>query len=553
MKFPGVFVFILCFAVTTSASAQETMEENVIVIRHVVIPGIEANKQDAIVNIVIKNGILDIITADDIPLDDADETYDAAGGVVVGQLELGQQAGFIILRQDPRKNVQALLDTKKYASFAIYQGKVLKNNYTMIVVKTTKEKQKESQGWLAYTPPPLAKKSSYTDTSKWNRLETKYVTGIFAGAVVLDRQRWLKQDANSFSQLGVDLDEFSGGEVRGLRIGAVGTINFDKPWVWTIFGATHAFDKGFDQTESDDFTLFDVRLDIPVFDKVNLSFGKQKEPISMERTMSMVDLPMQERSAPSDALLPSRNVGIVGAGYIFNDRVSFAVGIFNNFLDKDQPNSMSDNATQFVARATWVPFMSENESTLLHLGLGYRYSDVKEGGSIRTEPEFNKSPNFVDTGFIDGTTTDDAKWYQFEASLRSGPFWLHSEYIRTNVDSTPLMNPTVEGYNVTFSWIATGEVRRYRKRNGTFSGVPISRSVKQNGWGAWEYGIRYSTLDMSDGLFDGGELDIWSASINWWLTPLFNVNLNYRYITLDQGGVTGHSSGINSRVLIILE
>ncbi|HIG40954.1 MAG: porin [bacterium] len=369
----------------------------------------------------------------------------------------------------------------------------------------------------------------------------------------MDRQRWLQQDARSKTQLGVDLDDFSGGEVRGLRIGGVGTFNFKKPWIWTLFGATHAFDKGFDQTVSDDFTFFDVRLDIPVFQKVSVSIGKQKEPISMERTMGMIDLPMQERSAAADALLPARNVGIVAAGEIFDDRVSFAGGVFNDFLDKDQPSSMSDNATQYVARATWVPFMSENESTLLHLGLGYRYSDVDEGGSIRTEPEFNKSPVFVDSGFIDGSITDEATWYQFEASLRSGPFWLHSEFLRTDIDSVALEDATIKGFNTTLSWIATGEVRSYRKSNGTFSGVPISRSVEQNGWGAWEYGIRYSSLDMNDGLLDGGDLEIWSASMNWWLTPLFNVNLNYRYITLDEGGIRGHSSGVNSRILILLE
>ncbi|MCO4810891.1 MAG: hypothetical protein KC572_04770 [Gammaproteobacteria bacterium] len=48
-----------------------------------------------------------------------------------------------------------------------------------------------------------------------------------------------------------------------------------------------------------------------MFRNANLSVGNQKEPISMERLMSMAHLPMRERSSVSDAFLPSRNFGAV--------------------------------------------------------------------------------------------------------------------------------------------------------------------------------------------------------------------------------------------------
>jgi hypothetical protein len=31
----------------------------------------------------------------------------------------------------------------------------------------------------------------YQDTTKWNRWETKYVSGIFVSAVVIDRMTWM--------------------------------------------------------------------------------------------------------------------------------------------------------------------------------------------------------------------------------------------------------------------------------------------------------------------------------------------------------------------------
>lgn len=542
------FFFLSLFVLSGASFAAE--EDVTIVVRNVTLP--DSDTPDLTVNAVIINGVLDLITEDTIELEGVDQLYDASGGVIIGQLDIGRPAGFLILREDPRDNVEALLDTKTYSSFVIYKGEILKNNYAIVMAKTEQEKKKETQGWLAYTAPPLARSSSYTDKSKWNRFDTKIANGIFAGAIALDRTKFLEQNSESKSQVG-NLDNFSGGEIRALRFGAVGTLNFKKPWVYTIFGATHAFDQGFDQRNSDDFSWFDMRLDIPMFESASFSIGKQKEPISMERIMGMIDLPMQERSMSSDALLPSRNTGLVMAGNLFNNRVSIAGGVFNDFLDKDQPNSMSDNSSQAVARITWVPYKSENESTLLHVGLGLRQANLREGGGISSEPEINLAPAYIDTGFLDPSQLDESDNINVEASLRSGPFWLHAEYNRANLHAPTLLDPEVTGYHLTLSWIATGEVREYNANNGTFKGVPVSRSVKQNGWGAWEYSIRYSTLDATDGLLFGGEADVWSLGMNWWLTELMNVNINYRYIDLDKNDFEGTSSAFTSRILLLLE
>ena len=73
------------------------------------------------------------------------------------------------------------------------------------------------------------------------------------------------------------------------------------------------------------------------------------------------------------------------------------------------------------------------------------------------------------------------------------------------------------------------------------------------GKGAWEASFRWSTLDLTDGLIDGGEMDIFSLGLNWWLSPIFNVNINYRYIDNVKDGLNGESSGITTRVLLMLE
>lgn len=270
--------------------------------------------------------------------------------------------------------------------------------------------------------------------------------------------------------------------------------------------------------------------------------------------MSLGHGPLGERAAVSDALLPSRNVGIVMAGTLLNDRVTLAGGAFNNWLDKDQPNSFSDNATQYVGRATWIPALSGNESTLLHLGVGVRYTDSKEGFVTQSGPEVNSAPDYVATGVFN---PDQSMTYQGEASLRSGPFWLHGEYVRTELDDPSLGDPIIDGYHITASWILTGEVRPYNKRVGIFRPIPVARTVDQNGWGAWEISTRFSTLDMSEAPDpmgrDAGDMDVWSLGVNWWLTPYVNFNVNYRYISLDRFGVDGDSQGFTSRLMLILE
>ena len=96
-------------------------------------------------------------------------------------------------------------------------------------------------------------------------------------------------------------------------------------------------------------------------------------------------------------------------------------------------------------------------------------------------------------------------------------------------------------------------MRPFNKKNALFRPVPVARTVYQGGWGAWEFSTRYSRVDLTDGTVDGGEMDIFSLGANWWLTPFFNVNMNYRYIVLTQAGEKGKSSGVLARVMLVLE
>ena len=549
-----VVVALLVFGL---AHAQETSESRDILIRNATLLDPGGTAPDRMISLLIRDGKLEIITEDTIPGQDLDEVINANAGFIIGNLEIGAPPNFMVLIADPRENFQVLLDTKKYASFAMHDGRVVKNTLVQVLeedLEAEPERGPQQRGWLAYTPPPLAVPLGYTDTSKWNRFETQLVSGLFSAGLVVDRMHWLSQDASSEDTIG-DLSDFEGGEIRGLRFGLFGTLNmFDEPWVYTIFGATNAFDKGFNEDGLDDFSWFDWRVDVPFIADSVLSIGKQKEPISGERVQSMLYNHMQERTAVSDALLPSRNVGIVWSGSGALPYSSWAVGAFNNWFDENQ--DFEESASQFVGRLAWAPLRTNDDSSLLHAGIGYRYSNAKEGFRYRTEPEFNQSPAFVDTGFDTPTgvlPANNLQTWNAELSWRRGPLWLASEYTRTSVDNPDLANPGFDGYWIAGSWVLTGEMRPYNKKSGTFGNVPIARTIDQGGKGAWEVSARWSNIDLNDGLVAGGEMDIASLGVNWWLTPVFSVNANYRYIWNTRLGIEDTSSGFSTRLILLLE
>jgi len=544
---------LACLLLSSQMVLGQIVDPQNVLIRNVQLIEGGAETEGIAVNILIKDNKLDLVSKDKIPVDEAAMAVDARNGFLLGKLTIGETPSFIILNQDPRENFETLLDTSEPTIFAIHDGRLFRNSLFEVGAAeiAAEKKKKEQLGWTAYSPPPMALPLNYQDTTKWNRWESKYVSGIFIAAAVLDNQQWLTQDGSSRQQVR-DLELFEGGEVRGVRVGIAGTLNFETPWIYTIAGATNVFDKGFEVQQKDSFTLFDYRVDIPLAKKYNLSVGKQKEPISMERIMSMIQLPMQERTSVSDALMPSRNTGAVLSGTALDQRMSWAGGLFNDFLESG--NSFGNSSTQLVGRVTWVPYVSEDDSNLVHLGFGMRYSDAKEGLRYLTEPEFNKAPIYVDTGVNDMPfSADSSMLYNLEASWRKGPYWLAAEYVSNRVDAAALGDPILGGYHVTASWILSGEMREYRNKTGIFGPVPVAKTVNQGGWGAWELGFRYSDLDLTDGLIDGGEMDILSLGVSWWLTPMFNVNMNYRYITLDRFGVVGNSSGIMTRVVLVLE
>lgn len=538
-----VAVLVLASMLPPRASGEEIPD---LIIRNVHIIGTGSQTEHTRANILIAGNKIDLVSTDEIRARNNIKVLDAKDGYLLGNLSIGSAPRFMILSDNPTTNMNVLLDTKPFVLFAVDNGQLVVNELQQVLGEPEYASTRLGRPrWLSYEPPPFAIPTSIEASRKWNVYRTKYVNGLFFSALALDRQ-WLDQDDDSRAQFD-DLGDFERGTIRAWRFGFAGTVNFDIPWIYNVTFAWNPFDRGFDE-ELNEFQFLDYGLSIPAGKNVTVSIGNIKEPINMEKTMSLLDLAAHERAAVSDAMLTTRNFGVVVSGTAANQRVSWAGGVFNDWVTEG--GSFDENSTQAVGRVTWLPFVPRDQSNLFHVGLGIRYSDTKEGLQYSNRPETGNAPRFVDTGFFDA---DSSTLYNLEVGWRSGPYWLLGEYIDNHVDAPDVGNPRFTGYHISGTWALSGEVRPYRKPSGAFRGLPVAQNVNQGGWGAWELGLRFSSIDLTDGDITGGEMDVANAQIAWWATKNMLVSFNYRRTWTDRFDVDGEMDVAAMRVALFLQ
>jgi phosphate-selective porin OprO/OprP len=468
------------------------------------------------------------------PIEPGAETIviDGGGRLAIGRIEEGALATLLVVDGTPFEDAPFATDTEtvrilltlRMTRLAMVEGEIRKN--TLGVVSAPEELAEEATPGASETAAPQL---------PWTMYNGKKVSALFIGGVVLDFQLY-DQNAESLEQVG-NLSEFEEGQVRGIRLGVTGTFKVKKPVTYTIAGATRAWDLGFDTDRTEDFTIFDLALGFQT--KIGtITLGKQKEPISMERMMGLNQLQLMERPMHLDALLPSRNTGITLANGKPLRRYAWKLGVFNTGLEPGR--SLNETSTQFVGRLTGVAYESEDQRHLLHLGLGVRYSNLKPGVARgRSGPETFFAPDFVDTSEF---PAEDARYLAFEASWRKSSVWINTEYVSAWIDSAETMDPQFEGFHISGLWAVTGETRIYDHRRGVFTGAIPRRSAKAGGLGLIEIAVRFSGLDLTDGLIEGGEIRRATFGVNYYPIVSSRFQLEYGRIELDRFGFVGQTN-----------
>jgi phosphate-selective porin OprO/OprP len=498
------------------------------------------------VNILIRNNVIELVTQDPITTPDNVTALDARGGYLLGNVSTGSAPKFLILRKDPRQNFRLWFDFESNMIFAIEDGILHRNRLYLDIDKQPNVKSLDTKvSWFAYTPPPIALPVMYGHSKRWNYWDNDYVSGLFTAVGGLDRLFWLNQRKDGQEQVG-DLKQNAGGAIRGIRFGSVGKLNFfKKPWSYTVFLATLAFDKGFEEGNKNSLVFFDYRIDIPLLKKMSLSIGKQKEPISLERINSSIYNQMLERV--SDAFLPGRNFGLQLNGTLLDNQATWAAALFNSWIDNG--GSFGDNETVVMGRITGAPKVSDFMPGVVHLGVTNRYSNGRSGINYNVKPEIFKSPAFIQSGYV---PTDFMNLVCVEASYLNGPLWVFSEYTHNHIKSANDGNLNLSTFQVTGSWVLTGEHRSYNYNNGSINPIPVANSILQGGIGAWELTARFSNYNLMDLPTQPAKMNIASLGVNCWLTNAACLSVNYLNIRQKEPGSKGVSNAINARLMLLL-
>ena len=262
-----------------------------------------------------------------------------------------------------------------------------------------------------------------------------------------------------------------------------------------------------------------------------MQIGFFLEFISLEAVQGLLHLTFLDRASLVD-LTPGFQIGAQYMGSIFDQRLTFAMGIFREVEDDDPPRVEDGGSYAGTFRVTGLPVYEENGKYLLHLGAGYSYrSPLNNQVRFDARPEIANGPQFVDTGVIDNV--NNVQLFSLEWAAVMGSFSLQSEGLVTLFE-VGNDKENVWAFYVFASYLLTGEYRPYLKKAATFGGVSPFNSFldDENGTGAIELAVRYSRIDLNDDSVRGRRMDDVTLGVNWYINPFLKVQVNYIYSLL---------------------
>jgi len=277
----------------------------------------------------------------------------------------------------------------------------------------------------------------------------------------------------------------------------------------------------------------------------NFQVGQFQPPMGLDLITSSRDITFMEPAAPNTAIAPGVEVGLQLGQPVFNQRATWALGLFAPGAGSQEYGNASQDYGSAIARITGLPIYHPNQTNpaanqLLHLGLSanvlYSSSSTVR---YRSRPESHIAPYVIDTGDIEsrGAVTGGA-----EAAWVNGPLIVQGEFIYSVVQQNNWANLNFGGFYAYAGWYLTGESRPYNPATGAFNRLIPRRNFSFNGdgWGALEIACRFSHTDLTDENVQGGRLDLLMAGVNWY--PLSHVKWMFNY---GMGGVSGGASDGN--------
>lgn len=283
--------------------------------------------------------------------------------------------------------------------------------------------------------------------------------------------------------------------------------------------------------------------------------GKFKPYVSLERLQSASDIKFAERSYVANTLLPNRDIGVSIHGDVLDDKLTYALGMYQGVVDggDNKTGADSNSSKDYAARVFVMPF-KDGGSLLAGLGLGIAVTSGSQvGNATATELSAGyKTPGqqtffkYAATAIADGRRV---RWAP-QAHYYYGPLGVLAEYVResqdVNVGSHAGTQHTTlkhDAWQIAASYLLTGE-------EASFKGVKPRQAFGKDGWGAWELALRFAGINLDDKVYNyNGTLAVfadprysaksarsYTAGVNWYLNPEVKLVLDYENTRFIGGG-----------------
>ncbi|HEY1582979.1 MAG TPA: porin [Chthoniobacterales bacterium] len=206
-----------------------------------------------------------------------------------------------------------------------------------------------------------------------------------------------------------------------------------------------------------EFSGTDIFINWHAIPEANVKIGQYKAPFGLENLTPDTLIYTIERSLPTGAITPERQIGAMIWGKPLThlapaekDLVTYYGGLFNgngrNFNNND------NNEFMYVGRLELLPCKGEMMGVESQLKFGADYFHSRDDAGTNISPALNLKVNSDGSlsSFILGSA-DQRDAFSFDAALKLGPFELIGEYFEEHVDGR-----TVNGVAAIPDFIATG-------------------------------------------------------------------------------------------------
>lgn len=293
--------------------------------------------------------------------------------------------------------------------------------------------------------------------------------------------------------------------------------------------------------------------------------GHQKEELTFANSTSSRFLTFIERPLIFDAFNDDYQyaLGLALNENLFDERASVWLGVFRNtnpFTNDNRNGGFDTGDGQYAydARLTALPVWMDDGDYWAHLGADYSYRNLHDDVTrFRALPQVRSGagfeiPNLINTGAI--FSKDAQQNFTIECASALGPLTLTAEYAGAVVGNAftgglPLPNGKLpagvksrgdyvaQGYYVEMLYFLTPDHRGYdRVDRHAYARVRprhnFSYGDSNCGCGAWEVGVRYDYVDLSNRGINGGLLHALTAGVNWHLNP--NAKLQWNYVWMER-------------------